>query len=416
MNNIFWIDKKRNLTISYEKLIEEINNIKEFNKYVLSDNPYQIFLNIILGIINNRNIILLDSDFSENEIFSMGLQWENINEEKYINNESIETLDELILKINEYKNDFKLTLYTSGTTGKPKKINHSMDSLTRQVKINDNMKDDVWAFAYNPTHFAGLQVFFQAFLNLNKIIYIFDIDKNEVEESLRHNNVTRISATPTFYKSIIPFLNEKIITLKSVTSGGEKFDINLIKKFNEIFPNAKIYNIYASTEAGSLFSGKGDLFKIDEKLIEKIIISEENELLIHKDLLGESDDLTINNNFYNTGDIVELVDKNTFKFVSRNTEFINVGGYRVNPTEVEMCINELDLIRDSVVYGKPNSVTGNIVVVEIVKNDNYISDIELKKALKIHCDSKLQKWKVPRIINIVEDIQKTRTGKKVRRK
>ena len=47
---------------------------------------------------------------------------------------------------------------------------------------------------------------------------------------------------------------------------------------------------------------------------------------------------------------------------------------------------------------------------------NYISDIELKKALKIHCDSKLQKWKVPRIINIVDDIQKTRTGKKVRKK
>jgi len=54
---------------------------------------------------------------------------------------------------------WKIGLYTSGTTGRPKKVYHTFASLTRNVKTGDKYADNVWAFAYNPTHVAGVQVF-----------------------------------------------------------------------------------------------------------------------------------------------------------------------------------------------------------------------------------------------------------------
>ena len=68
----------------------------------------------------------------------------------------------------------KLIMFTSGTTGVPKSIEHSMESLTRNIKIDTKFLNNVWGFAYNPTHMAGIQVFFQAFFNKNTIVKIFE--------------------------------------------------------------------------------------------------------------------------------------------------------------------------------------------------------------------------------------------------
>ncbi len=51
--------------------------------------------------------------------------------------------------------------------------------------------------------------------------------------------------------------------------GGEKYDEALENRLSEIFPNAKIRNVYASTEAGSIFSAKGDVFHISPRLMGK---------------------------------------------------------------------------------------------------------------------------------------------------
>jgi acyl-coenzyme A synthetase/AMP-(fatty) acid ligase len=108
--------------------------------------------------------------------------------------------------------------------------------------------------------------------------------------------------------------------------------------------------------------------------------------------------------------LIEWVDEKSglFRFKSRKNELINVGGYKVNPGEVEEVINSLDGIRQSLVYGKPNSVLGNVLCAEVQLNEGAIlNELEIRKALK----GKLQDFKIPRRIKFVENFTLTRTGK-----
>jgi acyl-CoA synthetase (AMP-forming)/AMP-acid ligase II len=197
--------------------------------------------------------------------------------------------------------------------------------------------------------------------------------------------------------------------VKMVTFGGEKSDESLYRQVKQIFPNAQIRNIYASTEAGALLSSKNNLFLIpnDKSNLLKIV---DNELLIHKTLIGSSDNLVLVNDFYHSGDLIEWVDESNgfFRFVSRKNESINVGGYKINPSEIEALICEIEGVQNAIVFGKVNSVLGNILCAEVIIFDNYVlSELSIKNYLK----QKLQSHKIPRHIKFVDNFLMTKTGK-----
>ncbi len=176
----------------------------------------------------------------------------------------------------------------------------------------------------------------------------------------------------------------------------------------EIFIKAKITNIYASTELGSVLASNDDVFYINEEN-RKLVKVESQSLFIHR-TLAASFDWIENDDWYDTGDLIEWVDfeKQSFRFVSRKSEMINTGGYKVNPGEIEDFLLKIGGITSAYVYSKSNAVLGNIVVADIVKSENCtLSEIEIKKVLS----DNLQSFKVPRIIKFVDSIKLTRTGK-----
>ncbi|MEN6590659.1 MAG: class I adenylate-forming enzyme family protein [Fervidobacterium sp.] len=399
---------------TYEQLINDINKQTSLKRYVKKSDPYEILKDIVVSLVAEERIILLDSDFTEEEVKNLGLSVEELNEEVVLKKNKISSCDELLAKIQKSDNRWEIVLYTSGTTGRPKRVAHKLDSITRGTKVSEKYRENVWAFAYNPTHFAGLQVFFQAFYNQNPMIYIFDVNRKEVENVLRRYNVTHISATPTFYRSILPYIREVVPSVERATMGGEKYDKNLEAQLLKVFPNADVRNVYASTEAGSIFSAKGDIFSISPRIADKVRFAEDGELLIHKSLLGESDTFQLDEDWYRTGDIVEMIDESHFKFVSRKTEMINIGGYKVNPHEVEDEIKKIDGVVDVIVKARSNRITGNILVAEVKINDGIDKREKEKEITKI-LEKRLQSWKIPRIFTFVDNIELTRTGKKVRK-
>jgi len=410
--DLFFYWEKKGKT--YQQLIEDINNQKTLEKYIKKTDAYEILKNIIVSLISGEKIILLDSDFTKEEMNNLGISLQEINQEIKLKKDKINSFEELLEQINKKKEGWEITLYTSGTTGRPKKVKHNLQSLTRGVKVSEKYKNNIWAFAYNPTHFAGLQVFFQAFYNKNPLIYVFDMDRKIIEETLNRFQVTHISATPTFYRSIIPYIKQQIPTVERLTMGGEKYDETLENILIKIFPNAEIRNVYASTEAGSIFSAKGDIFRISERLRDKIKINEDNELLIHKSLLGESETLKLDGEWYRTGDLVEKIDDDHFKFISRKTEMINVGGYKVNPHEVENEIKKVEGVIDVLVKARNNRITGSILTAEVEVMEGINKKEKEKEIIKV-LEKNLQNWKIPRIITFVDNIELTRTGKKVRK-
>ncbi len=412
--SLFWIENS-NVHFTYEQFIQDLNSSKCFNRYIYDRNPYVVFLNFVGNIINNYDFEILDHDFSKNELKNIGIAYDDIEKNLIVNKIYVGDKKDLIKRFIDSRNSSQIIMYTSGTTGKPKKITHKFKNLMNSCKVDTKFASDVWAFAYNPTHFAGVQVFLQAFINQNTMVYVFDKETKDVINLISEVQITRISATPTFYKKIIPSISEEVRTVKSLTSGGEKFDQHLMPHIERVFPNAKIVNVYASTEAGSLFSTKDEYFLISEKYKDKIKVSNNSELMIHESLIAFSDEIEFVDGYYNTKDVIEFYDESKFKFVSRNSDFINVGGYRVNPLEIEEIILQSGYAREVLVYGRKNSVIGNIVVAEVIKVDSNMNDSEVVTGVKLYLKDKVQDWKEPRMYKIVDNIEITRTGKKVRK-
>jgi len=312
---------------------------------------------------------------------------------------------ELFEKLSNASEDWKITLFTSGTTGIPKKVSHNFKSITRFVKVSERNEKSIWGFAYNPTHMAGIQVFFQALFNGNSIIRLFGLVTKDIYTEIKNNGITHISATPTFYRLLLP-CSETFPSVERITSGGEKFNEKTFNQLNEIFPNAKTTNVYASTEAGTLFASQNDIFSVRPEY-ESLIHIENNELIIHSSLMGSTE--TNIDEWYNTGDVIDIVSQKPlkFRFVNRKSEMINVGGYKVNPLEVEESILTLTGINNVRVYSKSNSVLGNIICCEVVANSNQITESSIRAFLQ----SKIQEFKIPRVIRFVEELSTTRTGK-----
>lgn len=408
MEKIFYFDSLEDIQKTYPDLISDLSNETKYNTYCISDSYYIVFKNIILSLLLNKEIILLDSDFTENEIKE--LLGDNANEiikESEISFQPFFELnsDNLIQKINNAK-EWKITLFTSGTTGVPKKISHSLDSISRYVKKEEKRSSDVWGFAYNPTHMAGLQVFLQALFNQNSIIRLFGVQRDECLDLISRFKITNISATPTFYRLLLP-ADRVLNSLNGLTSGGEKFDETTLHQLQKMFPNSKIRNVYASTEAGTLFAAKGNVFTIKPELIQYVKVVD-NELYIHHSLMGFSESINIVDGWYATGDLIEILENEplSFKFISRKSEMINTGGYKVNPNEVEEVIRDMEGVKEVYVYGKKNSLLGNIVCCEIVGNKKLE-----EKEIRIYLQNKLQEFKIPRIMKFVDSLSITRTGK-----
>ena len=391
-------------TYTYEELVENINRSTTYCPYFQSKDLYAYFANLIKALVTNQPIVLIDADSSPADM--PYLDFALVNKLQEVGVSSFKDMDELIEALSQSTSE--ITIFTSGTTGQPKKVVHSIATLTRSVRTGDKYRNQVWAYSYNPTHMAGLQVFFQAFENMNPLVNVFNLQRSDVYAKIDEYAITHISATPTFYRLLLP-VEKSYTSVQRVTLGGEKSDEHLYESIRKIFPCAKINNVYASTEAGSLFAAKGDCFQIPMAIRDNFFVVDD-ELLIHKSLLGQSDSFQFDGDYYHSGDLIEWVnqEEGLFRFKSRKNELINVGGYKVNPGEVEDAINAYPGVRQSLVYGKANSILGNVLIAEVQLEDGAeVADLDIRKALQ----GQLQDFKIPRKIRFVEAFTLTRTGK-----
>ena len=398
---VFLYDDK---TYSYDDLLKAISESGVYYPLFKSKELFPYFANLVKAIAAGMPLTLIDSDINASEID--GVSEEEINVKKAFEAKSYCSMDDVVVALQQSQS--KITIFTSGTTGQPKKVVHSISTLTRAVRLGERYAGQIWAYAYNPTHMAGLQVFFQAFENQNTLVNVFGKSRDVVYQQIADKKITHISATPTFYRLLLPF-EKSYESVARVTLGGEKSDQHLYDSIKKIFPNAKINNVYASTEAGSLFAAKGDCFQIPVAIRDKFKVVDD-ELLIHKSLLGSSESFQFTDDFYHSGDLIEWVDKEAglFRFKSRKNELINVGGYKVNPGEVENAILALDGVRQALVYGKANSILGNVLCADVQLEEGFaLTELEIRKALA----SQLQEFKIPRRIKFIEEMSLTRTGK-----
>ena len=173
---VFLVDNDK--TYTYEDLFCSLNHAIEYCPLLKTRDVYVYFVNLIRALTANRPLVLLDSDLNPSEID--GVDENEVNQTKVIEQKSFASMDDVVASLQQSSSE--ITIFTSGTTGQPKKVVHTVDTLTRSVRLGDKYKGQVWAYAYNPTHMAGLQVFFQAFENQNTLINVFNKQRADVYE------------------------------------------------------------------------------------------------------------------------------------------------------------------------------------------------------------------------------------------
>ena len=136
----------------------------------------------------------------------------------------------------------------------------------------------------------------------------------------------------------------------------------------------------------------------------------DGELQVASALLGEfaGGVAASTDGWYRTGDTVELVSNEPLRWriLSRQRDWVNVGGHKVNPAEVEAVLLAYPGVREARVYGRDNSVLGQILCAEVVAASTP-EEVDLRTYLA----ERLQGAKVPRLIRVVDRIARGRTGK-----
>ncbi|MCC7338466.1 MAG: long-chain fatty acid--CoA ligase [Pirellulaceae bacterium] len=423
-NSLFYLDSSSDCRVTYGELARDVAAVDSVPKAVGFQNAYDLFVTLLAGARQGATLVLanemgqavgVEDELTkcrseprvterENQKPGSDMQMASAPHPQPLSPEywSEGSYDRLRSRIG---------LFTSGTTGKPKLVLHSIDSLTRGVRVNDKHQADVWGLAYHPAHIAGLQVLFQALANRNPLVRLFDLPVDQVHQAIESEGITRLSATPTFYNLLC---NSSQIhpQVQSVTSGGELSHPSLRERMAITFPNARIHNIYASTEFGTLLISSGDQFHVPQKYDGRVIVIE-GELAVHRSLLAASLQASWPDEFYRTGDCVEVLGSRplSIRFISRQGDWINVGGYKVNPHEVEQALLALDEVQEVLVYGRDNSVTGSLVCCDIV----LVGGVALTvKDIHTRLSAHMPAYMIPRIVRCVDAIGATHTGKKPR--
>jgi acyl-CoA synthetase (AMP-forming)/AMP-acid ligase II len=312
-------------------------------------------------------------------------------------------------------------LATSGTTGTPKLIEHSTNSLTKTCKADTSRgREFTWGLVYDPFRFAGLQVVLQALASGSRLVLCNHIGSVKDQAAfLREKNANALSATPTYWRKLLMSGGLGNQSFRQITLGGEPADQSILNALKAAFPSARVAHIYASTEAGVGFSVVDGLVGFPAQYLEQGVagnqlrISESGTLLIkpeeHAPSAGGAS-LANPDGFIDSGDLVAVREERVL-FLGRDSGAINVGGNKVVPEEVEAVIREVDGVGEVLVKPKGSGVMGQLVTAEIQPRKADTDTAALKKQIMTHCRARLERYKVPALIRFVAEIEHNPTGK-----
>jgi len=322
-----------------------------------------------------------------------------------------------------HKSQSRVVLTTSGTTGDPKPVVHSLTRLMGRIKPPPrSAKTARWLLTYDPASFAGLQVSLTA-LSSNGTLHIpKGFNAADIASMAISCQPTHISGTPTLWRSILVALGNSAsqLPLRRITLGGEIADQSTLDRLHTVFPQAGISHIYASTEAGSVFTVKDGRAGFPSKWLESTVdgvqlrINSKSVLEINSPRRMEryASEGHRADDWIDTGDIVTHVDDRIL-FVGREDCVINVGGGKVWPETVESVLCSVPGIAEAFVYGKRNALLGALVMADIVVSPGHDSSTVIKTA-RLMCSQKLQRHETPQRLRQVMEIGAGETGKKVR--
>jgi len=320
-------------------------------------------------------------------------------------------------------------MLTSGTSGLPKIVRHTLDGLAGAIIADGpaHRRGATWATFYDIRRYGGLQIVLRALIGGGSMVLSEPGEAIVAHVArLRAGGVTHISGTPSHWRKLLMSGAAADFAPRYVRLSGEIADQAVLDGLAQAFPHASIGHAYASTEAGVGFSvddGRegfpAHLIGRNQGGVEMKVV--EGSLRIRsrrtaRAYVGaDAPPLVDAEGFVDTGDMVELRGER-YHFVGRRGGIINIGGLKVHPEEVEAVINRHASVQMSRAKSRKSPITGAIVVADVILANG--TDENRHEAIRAEilsqCRDRLAVWKVPAMIRFVERLDVTAAGKLAR--
>jgi len=322
-------------------------------------------------------------------------------------------------------------LLTSGTTGTPKLVVHTLQSLGGALPTQTPAgRRSIWSTFYDIRRYGGLQIYLRAVLSGSPLV--LSSSGEPAPDFLARAaaaGVTHISGTPSHWRRALMSGQAAMLKPDYVRLSGEVADQAVLDNLRAVYPNARIAHAFASTEAGVAFDVNDGLAGFPAAFVDVPAGEIELKVMDHTlrirsgrnaaRYLGAAPGVLVSEDGYvDTGDMVELVD-GRYYFRGRVGGVINVGGLKVYPEEVESVLNADPRVRMFLVRARRNPITGAVVVADVVlanPTSQAASDTPdaIKNDLLDTCRRTLAAHKVPAILRFVPVLEFTPAGKLVR--
>ncbi len=351
-------------------------------------------------------------------------------------------------EVKNENSDTMLMYFTSGTSGEPKMVAHDFlyalghlstgvfwhnlgpDSLHLTV-ADTGWGKAVWGKLYGQW-FAGAAVF------------VYDHEQFKAKDMLAQMakfRVTSFCAPPTVYRFMIheDFSQFDLSALRYCTTAGEALNAAVYEKFFQL-TGIRLMEGFGQTETTLTLSTMPwnepkpgsmglpnpqydiDLIRDDGTSCEDgekgeivIRVGEKKPIGLFKEYYRDPE-LTAsawNNGIYHTGDVAWRDEDGYYWFVSRKDDVIKSSGYRIGPFEVESALMKHTAVVECAITGVPDETRGMVVKATVVLHEEWRckQGPALIKELQEHVKSHTAPYKYPRIIDFVDELPKTISGK-----
>ena len=312
-----------------------------------------------------------------------------------------------------------LVLFTSGSTGTSKAALHDFGVLLEKFKARRH-RLTVMSFLLLD-HIGGINTLFYALSNGGTVVSIRSRDPDVVCAAVERHAVELLPTTPTFLNLLLiseAYRRHDLSSLKRISYGTEVMPETTLRRLREVIPGVDLVQTYGLTEVGILRSKSrtsdslyvkvgGDGF--ETKVVDGVLfIRARSAMLGYLNAPSPFDE----EGWLNTQDAVEVADGD-IRILGRRSEIINVGGQKVFPAEVEDVLLKMDNVRDIEVHGEPNPITGNIVAARITLVAPESLD-SVKRRVRTFCRDRLESFKIPVRIEVIDGDQHGPRYKKLR--
>lgn len=345
--------------------------------------------------------------------------------------------------------DIMIMYFTSGTTGQPKMVIHDYTYPLGHIttaKYWQNLHEDSLHLTVADTGWAKAvwgKLYGQWIAGAAVFVYDFDgrFIPADMLNIISKHKVTSFCAPPTIFRFLIreDLSKYDLSALEYCTTAGEALNPSVYDAFYK-HTGIKMMESFGQTETAPTIvtypwlEPKPGAMGVSNPLYDMDLIThdgrsaedgEHGEIVFHigkRRPLGlfmgyyRDEEMTkrvIRNNTYHTGDVAWRDEDGFFWFVGRTDDVIKSSGYRIGPFEVESAVMTHPAVVECAITGVPDDVRGQIIKATVILAPEYKDKAgdELTKEIQDHVKKVTAPYKYPRIIEYVNELPKTISGK-----